>query len=137
VQDDRDAGTKRNDQPQELDDRADEPGRLAWWLSGALVPQFKTVAIVPRTNPRSGASTPTAAVQRHGPQATSAAAASRMNGPGGIVGNPSTPEKYWVKIPAAATTSPVTFTLAAVERVVRVVMIRLCFLATSGSWGDG
>jgi hypothetical protein len=36
-------------------------------LSGAVVPQFKTVDIVPNTKLRSGASTATTAVQRHGP----------------------------------------------------------------------
>jgi hypothetical protein len=92
-------------------------------LSGAVVSQFETVAIVPRTRPSRGASTPTAGVQRHGPQAISAAAPSRMKGPGGIVGNPSTPENYWVKIPAAATTRPAMFTLAGVERANRLLMI--------------
>src|SRR5215218_3391999 len=91
------------------------PAASPGWLSGALVPQFKTVDIVPRTRLRSGASTATAAVQRYGPQATSAAAPTRMNGPGGTVGNPSTPEKYSIVIPAAATTMPSTFTLAGVE----------------------
>ena len=101
------------------------PAASPGWLSGALVPQFKTVDIVPRTRLRSGASTATAAVQRYGPQATSAAAPTRMNGPGGTVGNPSTPEKYSIVIPAAATTMPTTFTLAGVESSKSLPIINL------------
>jgi hypothetical protein len=47
-----------------------------------------------------------------------------MNGPGGTVGNPSTPEKYSIVIPAA-TTMPTTFTLAGVESIKSLPIINL------------
>lgn len=64
----------------------------------------------------SGTATPMMVDHRHGPRATMPAPASRMIGPGGMVGYASDPDPIWSKIPPAATIMAATFRLAGVDR---------------------
>jgi hypothetical protein len=70
------------------------------------------VATTPPIETNAAATSPATGALRHGPKTTAAAAVSRMIGPEGIVGK-SSPEKYWIMIPAAATARPAALSLAA------------------------
>jgi len=58
------------------------PGSLSWGVK----PLPAIVAITPPIEMKTAVTRPTTGAQRHGPQATTAAAPSEMIGPGGIVG---------------------------------------------------
>ena len=87
-----------------------------------MKPSPAIIAVTPPIETKAAARSATTGALRHDPKATTAAATSRMIGPGGIVGK-SSPETHWIMIPAAATTRPTAFSLAARDSCVRPQVI--------------